>query len=269
MVPQSPVVLIVFDGCRPDGLAQAHTPHADSLWQNGAYTWTAKSVVPSITLPTHNTMFRAVGPEKHCVTDNIFHSAASAYPSILDVAHGARRRTAMFYSWGELRDLCAPESLDLSLLRAPRDGEDVDAILAEIAAETLVREQPDFTFLYMQQSDIAGHDAGWMSRPYLDAIEAMDHALGIFLDRLEAAGLRERTTFLLLADHGGNEHTHTGDVPEDLIIPWIISGPGIKRGYELRDQVNLADTAPTLARALGLTPPSAWDGRPVDEAFDD
>ena len=81
MSPKSPVVLIVFDGCRPDGLAQARTPHADSLWQRGAYTWRAQSVTPSYTLPTHNTMFRSVTPAKHGVVENTFNPAASAYPS--------------------------------------------------------------------------------------------------------------------------------------------------------------------------------------------
>lgn len=268
MAPQSPVVVIVFDGCRPDGLAQAHTPHADTLWQRGAYTWTARSVTPSYTLPTHNTMFRGVAPDRHGVVENTFNPAASAFPSILDVAHAAGLFTAMFYSWEELRDLAAPGSLEFSLLRAARPGEDVDALLAESAAETFVRQRPDLTFLYMQQSDIAGHDAGWMSRPYLDAIEAMDRALGSFLAQLEAARLRERTTFLLLADHGGNGRTHYGDAPEDTIIPWIISGPMIKRGYALREPVHLADTAATVARILGVTPP-AWDGRPVLEAIHD
>src|SRR5690606_40627490 len=93
MSPKSPVVLIVFDGCRPDGLAQARTPHADSLWQRGAYTWRAQSVTPSYTLPTHNTMFRSVAPAKHGVVENTFNPAASAYPSILDAAHAAGLRS--------------------------------------------------------------------------------------------------------------------------------------------------------------------------------
>lgn len=269
MPSKTPVVLIVFDGCRPDGLAQARTPYADSLWQNGAYSWDARSVVPSYTLPTHNTMFRGVAPDKHGVIENTFNPAASAYPSILDVAHAAGLHTAMFYSWGELRDLAAPGSLEYGLLRAARPGEDVDALLAADAASYIAREQPDLTFLYMQASDIAGHDAGWMSRPYLDAIEAMDRALGILLDRLDAARLRDRITFLLLADHGGNGRTHYGDAPEDTIIPWIISGPAIRRGHALSGPIHLPDTAATIAHALGLTPPGTWDGQPVREAFRD
>ncbi len=269
MPPTPPAVIIVFDGCRPDGLAQAATPHVDSLWQRGAYTWAAQSVVPSYTLPTHTTMFRSVPPDRHGVLSNTFNPAACAYPSILDVAHAAGLHTAMFYSWGELRDLASPGSLEFSYLRAPRPDEDIDAHLASVAADYLVRERPDLTFLYLQQSDIAGHDAGWMSRPYLDAIEAMDRALGLLLARLESAGLREQITFLLLADHGGQGRTHDGSAPEDTLIPWIISGPAIRRGHALRQAVHLADTAATLAHALGLSAPATWEGRPVREAFYD
>ena len=43
----SKVLLIILDGCRPDALQQATTPHLDSLWQGGAYSWTAQSVMPA------------------------------------------------------------------------------------------------------------------------------------------------------------------------------------------------------------------------------
>ena len=44
-------ILIVIDGCRPDGIQQADTPAIDSLIARGAYTFNAQSVVPSSTLP--------------------------------------------------------------------------------------------------------------------------------------------------------------------------------------------------------------------------
>ena len=183
------------------------TPYADSLWRT-AHTWFAKSVVPSITLPRITQCFapsdgEALRNRQH------FPLRRERLSSILDVLP-ARAAYSYVYSWGELRDLCAPESLDLSLLRAPRDGEDVDAILAEIAAETLVREQPDFTFLYMQQTILPGttragcHARIWTrSRRWI----AQD------IPGSAGSGGAAHATFLLLADHGGNEHTHTGDVP--------------------------------------------------------
>ena len=56
------VVLFVIDGMRPDGLQQADTPHIDNVFQRGAYTYTARTVMPSGTLPAHTSMFRGVGP---------------------------------------------------------------------------------------------------------------------------------------------------------------------------------------------------------------
>ena len=50
-----------------------------------------------------------------------------------------------------------------------------------------------------------------------------------------------------------------------MVIPWIIAGPGIRGGYEIQNPINLLDTAPTLARALGIEPHPAWEGRPVEE----
>lgn len=83
---QTKVILVVFDGCRPDALAQAHTPALETLWRAGAYSWSAQTVVPSWTLPTHMSMFRGVPPEKHGVQDNTFQAAPRAFPSIFDVA---------------------------------------------------------------------------------------------------------------------------------------------------------------------------------------
>ncbi|MCZ7543581.1 MAG: alkaline phosphatase family protein [Anaerolineae bacterium] len=102
------VILIILDGCRPDGIAQADTPHIDALRQVGAYTWAAQSVMPSISLPTHMSMFRGVPPERHGITENVYAPTAALYPSVVEVARQAGMHTAMFYDWEELRDLNPP-----------------------------------------------------------------------------------------------------------------------------------------------------------------
>src|SRR5690242_9910664 len=102
----SKVLLVILDGCRPDGLQQANTPHLDSLWQSGAYTWNGRTVMPSVTLPAHTSMFRGISPQKHGVkADNIYVPSASAFPSIIEVAKLGNHSTALFYSWEQLRDL--------------------------------------------------------------------------------------------------------------------------------------------------------------------
>lgn len=264
------VILVVFDGCRPDALAQAATPTIDQLWRAGAYTWSAQTTVPSWTLPTHMSMFRAVTPIKHGVVDNTFQISANNFPSIVDVAHEAQRQTAMFYSWGELRDLAAHGSLDVSWFRnCATNLRTVDHDIASYAAAHLVAETPDFALVYFCESDLVGHEHGWMSAPYVAAVEHMDHALGHIVQSLRRAQLLEQFTWLILADHGGHDHTHGTAAPEDVTIPWILSGKGIKRAHALQTPVRIIDTAATIAYLLGLTIPAVWDGKPVWEAFDE
>jgi predicted AlkP superfamily pyrophosphatase or phosphodiesterase len=262
------ILLIILDGCRPDALQQANIPRLDSLWQTGAYTWNARTVMPSVTLPCHNTMFRSVSPQKHGVgADNVFRQSAAAFPSITDVAKLGNKRTGMFYSWEQLRDLSAPGSLDISYCVNATYGDDNDTPVARVAAAYLAERQPDFCVLYLGDIDITGHLHGWMSPEYIAAIETNDGAVGIVLDALEAAGIRNQYTILVQADHGGHDTDHGTDMPEDMTIPWIINGVGVKPGHIIESPVNMADTPATIAHLLELERPAVWEGQPVYEAF--
>lgn len=273
------LILIILDGCRPDGLAQAHTPHIDALWRGGAYTWSAQSVMPCISLPAHMSMFRGVSPARHGVTDNTFVPAAARFPSVIDLASRAGLHAAMFYDWEELRDLAEPGALRLSYYRAYRPGEPPGAVTADAAAAYLGTEQPDLCVLYMGAIDEVGHAAGWMSPPYLEAIAQADDAVGRVLASCEAAGVREQCVTLLLADHGGEGHDHGADTPANMRIPWVLNGPGVRQGHYIQTPVVLYDTAATVAHVLGLPLPGVgdpmdhsdsagrWEGRPVYEAF--
>jgi arylsulfatase A-like enzyme len=53
----------------------------------------------------------------------------------------------------------------------------------------------------------------------------------------------------------------------ELLIPWILAGPGIPTGRALSRPINTYDTAATAAALLGVAPPECWVARPVTEAF--
>jgi predicted AlkP superfamily pyrophosphatase or phosphodiesterase len=264
---RSRVLLIILDGCRPDAIEKAETPHLDSLWREGAFTWSARTVMPCVTLPAHVSMFRGVSPQRHGVADNTHQPSASAFPSILELTHAAGLHTAMFYSWGPLRDLAAPGKLRMGHCREAVYGQDNDSGVARAAAAYLVEERPDFAVLYFGDVDITGHLHGWMSPAYLQALERNDRALGEVLRALESAGLREGTTFLVVSDHGGHDHVHGSDVPDDMTIPFILSGAGVKRGHRIAAPVDVRDVASTLAHLLGVEPAPCWEGRPVVDAL--
>ncbi|HEX9440267.1 MAG TPA: hypothetical protein VF909_11315, partial [Roseiflexaceae bacterium] len=74
---------------------------------------------------------------------------------------------------------------------------------------------------------------------------------------------------VLHSDHGGHDRNHGTELPEDMTIPWLAAGPGIRQGYAIDAPVSLLDTAPTIARLLGIAPHHEWEGRCVEEIFED
>ncbi len=45
--------------------------------------------------------------------------------------------------------------------------------------------------------------------------------------------------------------------------PFVVAGPGIKKGYEIQEFMMQYDVAPTLAKVLGIPIPDYWRGRPM------
>jgi arylsulfatase A-like enzyme len=80
--------------------------------------------------------------------------------------------------------------------------------------------------------------------------------------------LPDNATVVLQSDHGGHDRNHGTDLPEDMTIPWLAAGPGIRQGHTIESTVSLLDTAPTIARLLGLAPHREWEGRCVEEIFE-
>jgi predicted AlkP superfamily pyrophosphatase or phosphodiesterase len=257
-------VLIMTDGMRPDALPLVNTPHLDALQARGAYTMAGSSVMPSVTLPCHTSIFHSVPPQRHGIVTNVWQPMARPLPGLVDQAHASGKRCHFYHNWEPLRDLNRPETLDFSYYRNNCYTPDGDNVIAVVAAEAIAAEQPDFAFVYLGTIDVAGHAVGWMSDEYLRQIEVVDDAIGAVL-----AVLTRQDTVLLHSDHGGHERTHGTDAPEDMTIPWMIAGPGIRQGHVLQSTVSLLDTAPTLARVLNVPAHPHWEGRSVDEAFVD
>ncbi len=57
--------------------------------------------------------------------------------------------------------------------------------------------------------------------------------------------------------------THGSPYAYDREVPIVFWGPGVEAGA-VRGRAATVDIAPTLARAIGLTPPADLDGRPLD-----
>jgi arylsulfatase A-like enzyme len=135
--------------------------------------------------------------------------------------------------------------------------------------QTAINEIPngfDLMLIHFGSGDDRGHRFGWLSGTQLKAFRSSDATLMQLLAALDQYGIRDSTLIIMTSDHGGHDHTHVGNKIEDLEIPWVIYGAGVKPG-ELMNPVSIMDTAPTIAYALELPFQPDWDGIAVYDAF--
>ncbi len=64
------VILFLLDGCRPDAITAASAPVICGLMARGAWTLKAQTIMPSITLPCHTSLFYSLLPARHGVLSN-------------------------------------------------------------------------------------------------------------------------------------------------------------------------------------------------------
>ncbi|GAB5562231.1 MAG: alkaline phosphatase [Synoicihabitans sp.] len=280
--PLAPHVIVIgVDGLSPQGIHLTDTPNIDQLVQRGSHTWHARAVMPTSSSPNWKSMISGAGPEQHGVTSNTWEldnytieptvrGASGLFPTIFSVLRDQRpdSNIALFHDWQGLARLVEREACDI-VVNPPGDKQTSDAAFATISAarEYFVTHRPTFTFIHLDHVDHAGHQSSWLSEPYIFAVRESDLLVGRIVSAIDHAGVLEDTLILLTSDHGGLGTKHGGESMAELEIPWIIAGPGIKTDHEITTPVNIYDTAATLAKVLGVTPPEAWIAKPVEDAF--
>lgn len=254
------VVVVSFDGMRPDAMEKAETPHLHSMMAAGAHTAKAQAVFPSITLVNHTSMISGVGPAKHGVDWNTYapEKGAIAVPTMFDLAKAKGLVTAMIAGKEKFRHLDRPGTIDHL-----RINEGDAASVAADAIAILKESRPQLMFVHFRHADSEGHDHGWMSDEQIEAIKEEDQALGMLLNALSALDMLDTTAVIATADHGGSEKTHGTTDPIHMTIPWIAVGAEIPVRGALTQSITTYDTAATAAEILGLDIPATWDGANV------
>ncbi len=257
------VLFISIDGVRPDAIQAATTPTFDALQMEGSYSFAARSVMPSITLPCHMSIFHSVPPERHNILSNIYTPMVRPVPGLFEVLAQAAKTTASYFSWEPLRDISRPSSLShMDFSAYANDYEISDDRIVKRALPYLKVASFDFNFLYLGSADECGHVHGWMSKAYLKQVEHLDKLIGSVVESLPS-----NTTVLIHSDHGGHERMHGTVKDEDMLIPWFLCGKGVRQNNELNTSISLLDTAPTLAYLLKVSSPKVWEGRVITEAI--
>jgi len=132
------------------------------------------------------------------------------------------------------------------------------------ALPELGAEIPDFFFFYTVDVDETGHEYGWGSKEYYDAMARTDEALGLVLDAIDRSPLASEISFMLSSDHGGGGKAykkHGGNDIRDFRTPLLLRGSGFPAGGVINTPVMQYDLTAILADLLGLEQPFEWRGR--------
>ena len=252
------VILISIDGMRPDGLRACGNPYLTELERLCAYTYSARSMFPSVTFPCHFSMTHSVTPERHGILTNTYVPEVRPVCGLFEKIRAAGGVCAMFYGWEPLRDIARPGSLKFATYINAYMKESSDTALTDEAIKVIGEHKPDFAFLYMVETDEkGGHDNGWMSDEYLRRINiAISNARRV----IETFG--DEYSVIIMADHGGHDRCHGTNMPEDMTIPLFFFGKDFTPG-EISEELSLLDIAPTIVKIMGLEPECDWEGRAV------
>lgn len=264
------LVVIGLDGCSPDGIRYTAAPNLKKLQQTGSWTFRARGVMPTVSSPNWASMIMGAGPEQHGITSNDWQPDKFEFPA---VALGARQRfptifgllrdkqpkagIAVVHDWAGFGRLIEPGVADV--LENPKGPE----ATVERAIAVWRDRKPALLFIHIDHVDHVGHDKGHGTPEYYQAVADADAWIGRILNAIGQSG----TFVLVTADHGGKGKRHGGNTLEELEIPWILTGPGVRRNHEIQSSVSTVDTAATIAWIYRLKPPQSWIGRPVLEAF--
>ncbi len=295
------VLIVSIDGLRPDAIEAANAATLKGLIARGAYCATAQTIRPSVTLPSHTSMLTGLDAPRHEVYWNSYHRGYLPHPTVFSVVAQCGRKSAMLFAKDKFHFLANPKCVDYVVgPPAPDRAPPPEDYRDPAQQEDLIRRQreaalhPDerhttagdlahafsaawprnafaLTFLHFREPDEIGHRRGWMSPEYLEAVAAVDRALGLVTATVEQNGGFEKTALIVTSDHGGSGRDHYWFLQpmqtEHLTIPWICVGPGIRPGLRIERALRIYDTAPTALALIGLGVPAGIEGAVVEEVL--
>lgn len=281
--PTRHVLLIGVDGCRPDALQAAKTPHLDKLAAGGLVSLNTSILGPrpttsdTISGPGWSSIFTGVWSDKHGVLDNSFKGSnyddfPHFFARIKEVHPEAV--TGSFSDWGPIAENIV-SAATVKESPAPGKGGGADGYrvsdieVTRKAADFLKSHDPIATCVYLGQIDETGHAKGFHpSVPeYIAAIERVDAHIGEILMAVAARPNIKNEEWLVIVttDHGG-EGTGHGDGhqnPDIRQVFLIVSGPHLDQTDAAR-QTYIVDGVATALTWLNIPLDPAWkiDGTP-------
>jgi hypothetical protein len=269
------VIVIGVDGLSPDGIRKAETPVIDKMIKNGSVKWNVRTVLTSASSQNWASMIMGAGPEQHGIINNdweiddhtlppIVHEADGRFPTIFSILRKNKpdAEIGAVYHWDGFGRLFQKNAVNYDRRFSTEDSTASDFI------RYIKDKKPTLGFVHFDHVDHAGHHGGHGTPEYYASVAKTDSLVGQILKGIKDAGIEDNTLVIIWADHGGLGKGHGGATPQEAEITGIFYGKGVRKGYEIQQQVYTYDLAASIAFAFHITPPYAWIGRPVKPAFE-
>ncbi|HDN01907.1 MAG TPA: alkaline phosphatase family protein [Candidatus Bathyarchaeota archaeon] len=273
-VPAAPVqvarnlIMVTFDGVRADVFWSSNVTTARWLSENGVSAEIFYTVFPTVTYPTHTSLFTGATPEVHGVQENegdAMRIACMRLETIMQLlkSQGFRIGVTGGYFLRNTVIGVGGDMVEVGMLSPDKAADHAIAFIERY------RDERFFLAVHMAESDSMGHLYGDSSLQYRAAIEFQDRQLGRIVDELRQLGILNETLILLTSDHGmmGNKHHNVIPLCDVLCVPLVMYGPGLKKGFKL-ESATIIDLAPTACYLLGFNPPRNSEGLILFPALD-
>ncbi|MBI9064013.1 MAG: alkaline phosphatase family protein [Marinilabiliaceae bacterium] len=253
------VLIIGIDGCKPDVLLYANTPHIDRLVKGGAYSFNAKTDPISSSGICWTGMLTGVWHEKHNVTTNSYKNPnIENYPHFFNriKEHNDKLKTYSVVNWAPIHKIIRKGEADIVESYKP------DEKVANRVAELIEKKRSDVIFVQLDDVDHAGHAHNYslQSEQYVQSVEKADSLVGVMVSAIKRRKDVEQEDWhiIVTTDHGGSNFGHGKDIPTHTTIFYVINGPDVQKG-EILEPVNVVDVAVTALSVMGLEIKEAWN----------
>lgn len=262
------VILISFDGMKPEYLQRIDLPSFQRVMQQGVRSVGMIPTFPSKTFPNHYSIVTGMRAETHGLVGNRFwdpaRNEAYSMSDTTKVLDGTWYRGEPIWVTAEQQGMKAASFFWVAS-EAPIGGvrpsywkkyssrvsnfARVDTVLAWLALPADAR--PRLITMYFSETDGAGHDHGPLSPQVDTAAKNVDAALGRLMEGVARLPLRDSVYYVLVSDHGMSETHPRWYAALDTLIDMngvrlgeagtianlhVNGGPG--RSAVLRDSIN-------------------------------
>jgi Uncharacterized proteins of the AP superfamily len=220
---------------------QLPAPTLHALMQRGAYAVSMQPINPTVTWPNHTAMVTGVDASRHHVLVNgliVNQRSASlpgidmgapksqlvAVPTVYDAAHQAGLTTAQVdwvaiegsrnIDWQFAEHPDPDGAIEQDLVRQNIITHDQlahfgepsqawrDRIYTRAAVDIIQQHHPDLLLLHLLALDSIEHETGFGNNSGRNTIAFLDDRVKDVVDAVRAAGELDRTTFIIVSDHG-------------------------------------------------------------------